>query len=163
MSEQSNAVVSAARVDPNHPLRATFWLRVEVRGPNDCWEWQGAKANGYGRFSVHAVKYPAHRLAWEFFNRQKMDEAHACHRCDNPGCCNPKHIFPGSHSDNARDAARKGRYLTRKPNAFCQRGHAMEGDNVYITPSTGKRRCRQCKIERNRAYRVLEGAGRDAG
>lgn len=76
-----------------------------------CWEWQGAKnARGYGVIRCEGRTVLAHRFAWMIAN----GAASACvlHRCDNPSCCNPAHLFLGTRADNVRDMDSKGRRKT---------------------------------------------------
>jgi hypothetical protein len=96
----------------------SFWNRVDKRGPNDCWEWLGARNNtGYGTVAWHGKVYTAHRLAafleglvdGALAPKLKSDKSHVLHKCDNRACCNPKHFFLGSYSDNQLDAYRKRR------------------------------------------------------
>lgn len=85
-----------------------------VKTENGCWEWQGRKnANGYGIFTVgHTEKVLAHRMAWKLAYGY-MPELHCLHKCDNPGCVNPEHLFLGTQSDNMRDMWDKGRGKVR--------------------------------------------------
>lgn len=88
-----------------------FWAKVDVAGPDDCWNWTAAvSTDGYGRLGVggHAT-IRAHRLAAQL--RFGMLHRHqiVCHACDNPRCCNPAHLFVGTHLTNARDRDTKGR------------------------------------------------------
>lgn len=89
-----------------------FWSKVAVAGPDDCWEWQRSlSTSGYGQFKVATNQSPskAHRVAWMLTNG---DAGMLCvlHRCDNPPCCNPRHLFLGTAGDNVRDMVTKGRH-----------------------------------------------------
>ena len=91
---------------------ARFWSKVDV-AENDiaCWEWRGRRdEDGYGGFKAEGRNLRAHRLAVEFFNGPIGDSSSVvCHKCDNPPCCNPRHLFVGSIADNWRDSKVKGR------------------------------------------------------
>ena len=109
------------RGSPPTPLAQRFWRKVRVT--SGCWEWQGAKhEHGYGRMrptgsrKIRQKVEMAHRLAWMLTHGPIPTGLSVCHRCDNPPCCNPDHLFLGSHSDNFRDAARKGRLAQQKLN-----------------------------------------------
>ena len=79
-----------------------------------CWVWQRAKSGGgYGHIWVNGRVVPAHRHFYEQKHGPIPDGLDACHSCDNPGCCNPDHVFPGTRSENVLDSVRKGRWGTR--------------------------------------------------
>lgn len=85
-----------------------FWSRVEKSA--ECWEWCGARdKNGYGLFKVGGRMRRAHRLALAATG-VPIDGFYVCHRCDNPPCVNPEHLFLGTAQDNANDRDRKGRH-----------------------------------------------------
>lgn len=81
-------------------------------GQDSCWPWSGARdESGYGRFHVGRSRNStmlAHRIAFGLENGV-LPEA-VCHRCDNPCCCNPRHLFGGTRGDNNRDMRAKGRH-----------------------------------------------------
>lgn len=83
-------------------------------GEDACWPWIGGhNGRGYGRFGMGgrgAKQDYAHRVAWLFANGPIPDGMHVCHRCDNPPCCNPRHLFLGTVRDNALDKGAKGRH-----------------------------------------------------
>jgi len=87
-------------------------------GPQgDCWRWTGQlNARGYGRIRFHTEdgktkRTHAHRVSWELFHKAKMPaRLLACHTCDNPTCCNPLHVFPGTAQMNTVDMHLKGRW-----------------------------------------------------
>jgi len=90
---------------------ADMWRYVEKS--EGCWLWTSATtAAGYGVFRLGGRKGIAayvHRLAWALTHGPIPDGLEVCHHCDTPPCCNPDHLFLGTHSDNMRDMARKGR------------------------------------------------------
>jgi hypothetical protein len=142
----SGAVTQALSHSPE--MLAKFWARVDKRAPDECWPWLGGKhPQGYGRFHYEGKSRPATRVAWEIeHNAPFPDGMFACHSCDNPPCVNPAHLWPGTNSDNIRDAVAKGRHAS-KPQPFCKQGHEIVGDNVELTKNG--RRCRICSREKS--------------
>jgi hypothetical protein len=100
-----------------------FWAKVDVRSAGECWLWTASKLGGrYGQFCVTIVTTQhhllAHRVAWELGHQRPIPEGlHVMHFCDVPLCVNPAHLIAGTHTDNMRDASRKGRLnVPRKRN-----------------------------------------------
>jgi hypothetical protein len=79
-------------------------------GADACWGWTGARiSTGYGAIRVAGAAVLAHRAAYAVAYGPIPDGAHVLHRCDNPPCTNPGHLFLGTHAENMRDMFAKGR------------------------------------------------------
>lgn len=145
-------------------IERRFWEKVVIE-PRGCWEWAGSRRNGYGQFFVGRVgrkqiSKRAHRVVWELmYGEIPPGEGYhgtcVLHRCDNPGCVNPGHLFLGSARDNAEDAAAKGRMGPRREfrplRTHCRRGHRLEDENVKVR-SDGYRECLSCRRMWGRAH-----------
>lgn len=105
--------------DFNDSTIARFWSKVDKNGPvpehaphlGSCWVWTAARVSkGYGSFRVAGRSAAAHRVVWLLvYGERPPDDLCVLHRCDNPACVRPNHLFTGTHKDNAEDRERKGR------------------------------------------------------
>lgn len=86
-----------------------FWNKVD-KSDGDCWNWTASKVNGgYGTISVKEKLQLSHRVSWVVHFDEISDGLCVLHKCDNPPCVNPAHLFLGTRGDNNRDRAKKGR------------------------------------------------------
>ena len=94
-------------------LEERFWIKVDKRTEDECWNWTGAKnLKGYGGIGMggKSGKYAlAHRVSYQLANGDLTDEYLVLHSCDNPSCVNPKHLRKGTQSENIKEAFDKGR------------------------------------------------------
>lgn len=97
---------------PNRELiLAHFWKFVRIGSPEECWNWSlSTDSSGYGRLIIKGERQATNRLAAETRFGEIPVGMVCCHACDNPTCCNPKHLFLGNQRQNILDCKSKGRF-----------------------------------------------------
>lgn len=127
-----------------------FWSKVAKSDKaNNCWTWQASvDRNGYGKFWLHGKVRGAHRVAYELTYKAISKGLVICHRCDNPPCVNPSHLFASSQLENIKDMVKKGRSIkqkgTRNHNAKLDEQQVKEIRAKY---ATGKYSYKQLGME----------------
>ena len=82
-----------------------------------CWEWQkGLTSHGYGKIKINKKNTSTHRISYQQFIGKIPKGKHILHKCDNPPCCNPKHLSSGTSEDNVKDKVMKDRQAKGEKN-----------------------------------------------
>lgn len=111
------------RGEPTMLLRDRLYGKMRVNPYTGCWEWQGYKRNGYGRITTGSRTdgtrrtSSTHRVSYELEYGEIPEGMEVCHKCDNPSCINPKHLFLGTRQDNVNDREAKGRNIVQSGEA----------------------------------------------
>jgi len=144
-----------------------FWRQVEIRADNECWPWRIAKDRQYGQFWLRGKRVKSTQVSWSLFHNQEFPAGKmACHTCDNTACVNPRHIWPGTMSENTLDCISKGRFVTPKGmpkqyKAACVKGHNFTLENKQWTKN-GRYICRECNRARKKLWYIKYGRDRYA-
>jgi hypothetical protein len=88
---------------------AEYILNQKIEKESGCWEWPTGWSKGYATLGVGGKKKKLHRVSYETFVGEIPEGMNVLHRCDNPLCIRPEHLFLGSFADNTRDGVKKGR------------------------------------------------------
>jgi len=122
-----------------------FWSKVNKTTVNECWEWTACLNNGgYGQFKLNGRMRPAHRISWMIRHGSmppKDGSFHGLcvlHKCDNPRCVNPDHLFVGTHGDNMRDRSKKGRHSVGNRKGTSHPLCALSNSDILLIRALGK-------------------------
>jgi len=119
-----------------------FWKFVDRRGDNECWPWIGGTQFGYGRFKFHkdgkSDRRGSHVISYYLETKVWPIGKCVCHSCDNPSCCNPKHLWAGTDDDNQKDSAKKNRTANGYTRGFYLKhpDRVVRGENIKSSKLT---------------------------
>lgn len=127
---------------PDPTIAARFWPKVDKRGPDDCWNWLGAKSNrGYGAISYQGADCPAHRVSMQLAGHEVFyPERVVDHRCKNIACVNPAHLRIVTQAENCGPLANPTPHWTNANKTHCKHGHPLSGDNLAVLMALGRPR-----------------------
>lgn len=128
-----------------------FWEGVDIKSPDECWEWKRGTANKngpwqYGIMWANGERHRCHRFALAIkLGRPIGAKMLACHTCDNPICCNPDHLYEGTHKDNTRDCKSRSR-LNRERGSARYNSVLTEADIRFIRRNFSSNRGKDGKL-----------------
>lgn len=139
-----------------------FELKYIPEPNSGCWLWIGAVLpSGYGKMGIYGRTIGAHRISFELFRGEIPNGLHICHRCDNPCCVNPDHLFAGTRQDNMQDCIAKGRFNACPQNGILAAAEKKNLKSRLVCEShmgdnrrrsfNGKVYCLLCRIRRDQA------------
>jgi len=150
---------------PNTPN--DFWHKVNKQSgrygadgkfPTECWEWTGCTNRGYGEIRFRRRQQKTHRVSWILHFGEITNELCVLHKCDNPTCVRPDHLFLGTRKDNHADGVNKGRihFPSQKPRRKCTEEQVREIRRLYAIGISDYKLCEQFSISRATIYSMVK-------
>lgn len=142
-------------------IEEDVWKHIDKKGEDDCWEWMGYKnQDGYGQMKINYKTCHVHRLVYKQTRGSIPNKICVLHTCDNPSCCNPKHLWLGNHDDNMRDKKEKGRGRTgrgeKHGSAKLTERDVLEIKEKYLTGKYSQVKLgEEYAVNRSTIYRII--------
>ena len=161
------SLVGKSKIQSNSEFEySTFLIARLVNGIDDlsnsdrCWNWMKSTSTGYGSMTVGGKTKRCHRLMYEIvFGEIESSELFVCHKCDNPLCCNPRHLFLGKQKQNMEDCSAKGRSASKHNNGMSKLTQS-DADEIRRLAKTGLQQYKiaeQFSIGQSQVSRVVKG------
>jgi len=136
------------------------WKKIDIKDKDDCWDWNGAKdKDEYGRMSINCILKYSHRIVYEETHGSIPSGLYILHKCNNPSCCNPNHLYIGTQYTNAKQMVfehRQARW-NRNGQAKLNKDGVLKIRFLY---STGEYSCGDLGkifgISRQQIYRIIK-------
>lgn len=156
----SNLIQSQFPAFPDR-VKKRFWSKVRMGGYDDCWEWIASRREfGYGQFWVPQLKriLTSHRACWLLWHGE-LPSSCILHKCDNPRCVNPHHLFLGSNADNSMDMKSKGRSTrgSKHPGAQLNESQVVEIKKMLLGGETTVRIATLFNVRREVISKIKHG------
>lgn len=142
-------------------LLERFWSKVDRSGgPDACWPWTGGLGpGGYGTIKIDGRMIPAHRVAFALEHGAVETDTYVLHHCDNPPCCNPACLFPGTQADNMEDCAQKDRtpFGDRSPARRLTEADVIEARRLFAEGASFPSLRKRYGVSHNTIYSAVTG------
>ena len=135
-----------------------LWNNIDRRGPNERWPWTARAWRGYGLITRNNKNVRAHRAVYELSRNVILVTAIVRHTCDNPLCCNPRHLLSGIHQDNMDDRMARNR-TARFPGSRNGRAilNASQVAAIRLDPRANQVIAAEYGVERSTIWKLKEG------
>lgn len=144
-------------------IKVLLSINTTINPQTNCWEWKSISSkNPYGRLWLGKRRYKAHRLsAYVYLDYDIHDTSKLiCHKCNNPACINPDHLYIGTDSSNITDSVEANTH-PQAVKTHCSKGHEYSLSNT--TNINDERRCRSCiRAAKKKYYNKTKGANTHA-